>query len=95
MEIYKTRTDSYTLCVQEVANWNRVGILVHMNGSVSEHLLAMSLRSDAHVLLAKRLHMRGDVGMLLYPSSVIRIQLCPDILYREGLLTSCSDSGIF
>lgn len=59
-----------------------MGIFVHMNGSVSEHLLAMSLRSDAHVLLTKCLHMRGDVGMLLLSSSVIRTQLCLNLIIK-------------
>lgn len=74
------RARCFTLGVQKVADWHWVSTLVHMNGSIFEHLLAMSFGSDAHVLLAKRLDVRGDVGMLLLSSSVIRTQLCSKLL---------------
>lgn len=56
-----------------------------MDGSVSEHLLAVSLRSDAHVLLAQRLHVRSNVGMLLESWLIIRPQLYSTLIYRENV----------
>lgn len=47
-----------------------MGIPVIADRGVSEHLIDVSLRANAHVFLTKRPHMVADVGILLQLSSV-------------------------
>ena len=44
-------------------------VLINMDGGVSEHLISMTLRSDAHVFLAKRSHLSTNIGMFLQRES--------------------------
>ena len=50
-----------TLGVQEVAHGDDVAA-VSVDGRLPEHLLRLSLRSDAHILLAEVFHMAVDAG---------------------------------
>jgi hypothetical protein len=52
------------LGVQEVADGDGVAAL-GLDGGVLEHLVGVALRADAHVLLAERLHVLSNVGVLL------------------------------
>jgi len=52
------------LGVQEVADGYRVALL-RLDRGVLEHLVGVALRADAHVLLAERLHVLANVGILL------------------------------
>ena len=40
-------------------------VLINMNRGISEHLILVALRSNAHILLSKRFDMRVDVGVFL------------------------------
>ena len=51
------------LGVQEVADGDRVALL-GLEGLLLEHLFHVTLRPDAHVLLAQGLHVVADVGIL-------------------------------
>jgi hypothetical protein len=56
--------------------------LISVDGSLSEHLIEMTLGSDAHVLLTKRLDVGVDVSMLLlikHISFSSRLGTCVDI----------------
>lgn len=53
------------LSVQEVADGNGVALL-RLDRGVLEHLVGVALRADAHVLLAERLHVIANVGVLLF-----------------------------
>lgn len=53
-----------TLSVQEVANGNCM-VTVALEGGVLEHVVAMSLWSDTHVLLAESLCVSANVGGFL------------------------------
>jgi hypothetical protein len=77
-----------TLSIQEVADGYCV-VTVTLEGSVLEHLLSVSLWSDAHVLLAKGLYVCAHIGSFL-----LSIRICA----RQKVsiqLTSCSERGIF
>jgi len=52
---------SLTLGIEKVADGHWEG-LVGVDGSVLEHLLLVSLRSNTHILLAEVLDMSVDVG---------------------------------
>lgn len=55
--------DEHTLCVQEVADRDRVS-LVSVKAGVLEHLVqVVALRANAHVLLAEMTDMVVDVGI--------------------------------
>ena len=62
--------DEHTLCIQEVADGDRVG-LVGVEAGVLEHLVqVVALRAKAHVLLAEMADMVVDVGVRLLKPSV-------------------------
>ena len=54
------------LSVEEVADGNGVAALLGLDGGLLEHLVGVALGADAHVLLAKRLHVVTNVGVLLF-----------------------------
>jgi hypothetical protein len=58
-----------TLSVQEVADWHSV-LTIAFEGGVLEHMLSMSLWSDAHVFLAKSLCVSANVGGSLSSMSI-------------------------
>jgi len=53
------------LSVEEVADGDGVAALLGLDGGVLEHLLGVGLGTDAHVLLAERVHVVTNVGVLL------------------------------
>ena len=58
-----------TLGIEKVADWDRM-TLVNVNRGIFEHLVFVSLRPYAHILLAKRLSVRVDVCILLVRSQL-------------------------
>lgn len=75
-----------TLSVQEVADWNCM-VIASLEGSVLEHMVAMSLWSDAHVLLAEGLCMSANVGSFLPIVSTCesyRALECLPVAQKEG-----------
>ena len=57
-----------TLRVQEVADFDGMTVPIRLDGRIAKHLLLMTLRSDSHVLSSQRLHVRGDIRLLLFVS---------------------------
>jgi hypothetical protein len=53
------------LSVEEVADGDGVAALLGLDGGLLEHLLGVCLGTDAHVLLAERVHVVTNVGVLL------------------------------
>jgi hypothetical protein len=59
------------LSVEEVADGNGVTALLRLDGGVLEHLLDVALGADAHVLLAERVHVVANVGILLLTGQLL------------------------
>lgn len=53
------------LSVEEVADGDGVAALLRLDGGLLEHLIGVALGADAHVLLAERVHVIANVGILL------------------------------
>ncbi len=51
-----------TLSIQEVADWHNMIRAIQVDSGILEHLIAMRLRTNTHILLAKMLYMSVDVG---------------------------------
>ena len=64
-------------------------VLINMDGGVSEHLIFVSLGSDAHIFLAKRSHLGINIGTFLQQEMLgaPRSQIFEQKLYTHELFT--------